>query len=78
MKYALLIIQMIPAIIDIVKKLEEVMPQSGKGAEKLAFVRDALSKTHDGVSEAWPKIEGVVEVCVKYFNSWGVFKKSDT
>lgn len=79
MKYALLIIQLIPEIIKIVRAVEEVMPESGMGKEKLEFVREMLTKAHDGVTEAWPSIESVVGVIVKYLNQWGVFKKtSDT
>jgi hypothetical protein len=77
MKYALFIIQLIPEIIKIVRAVEEVMPEAGKGKEKLEFVREMLTKAYDGVTEAWPNIESVVGVVVKYLNQWGIFKKAD-
>lgn len=77
MKIILLIIQMIPSLIKIVQTVEEAYPEPGKGTEKLAFVREILIKTYEGLSESWPKIQGIIDTVVKYFNAWGVFKAKD-
>ncbi len=76
MKYALLIIQMIPAIIDIIKKVEELYPESGAGKDKLLLVKSMLQAAYDGVTDAWPQIEKIIGVVVEFANRFGVFKKA--
>lgn len=75
MKYVLLIIQMIPSIIDIIKKVEELYPESGAGAAKLQLVKEMLEAAYDNVTEAWPQIEKIVAVIVEFANRFGIFKK---
>ncbi len=76
MKYALMILQMIPAIIGAIKSIEEFLPATGIGKEKIAVIRASLESTYDGVSEVWPAVEKVVGMLVTLANSTGVFKKS--
>jgi hypothetical protein len=76
MKYALMILQMIPAIISSIKSIEEFLPASGIGKEKLAIIRAALENTYDNVKDIWPAIEKVVGLLIDLANSTGVFKKS--
>lgn len=75
MKYFLLVIQMIPSIIDIIKKVEELYPETGAGQEKLQLVKDMLQAAYDGVSDAWPQIEKIVAFIVDFANRFGIFKK---
>ena len=76
MKYALLIIQMIPSIIDIIRKVEEMYPEPGAGKDKLALVKSMLQSAYDGVTDAWPQIEKIVGVIVEFANRFGIFKKA--
>ncbi len=76
MKDALLVIQMIPAIIEAVRKLEDVFPEGGKGKEKLALLKEMLSAAYDGLSNIWPAIETIVAAFVKFANTVGLFKKT--
>lgn len=77
MKYALLIIQMIPAIIDIIKKVEELYPETGAGKDKLLLVKSMLQAAYDNINDAWPQIEKIVGVVVDFANRFGIFKKAD-
>lgn len=79
-----LILSLFPLIINAVKTIEVVLPQSGKGAEKLALLQEMLSKSYEVSNQAygtfeqvWPTIKGTIEGVVKLFNSVGIFKKSE-
>jgi len=76
MKNVLLVLQIVPAIIAVVKALEEAAGQAGIGKEKLATVRQILEVAYDGVSEIWPYVEKIIGVVVGFFNAVGVFKKA--
>ncbi len=76
MKNVLVILQMIPALIEIIKKVEDVLPDGGKGKEKLALVKDIISEAYDGVSEIWPALESIVAKFVEFANTVGLFKKT--
>lgn len=73
MQTLLLIAQLIPAIIALIKAIEEALPSAGFGSEKLAAVREILENTYAGVKEIWPIIEKVIAVLVGLFNKTGVF-----
>lgn len=77
MKIFLLIVQMIPALITLVKELEAAMPKAGVGAEKLAAVRKIVEASFDGAMEIWPVVEKVIGTLVGLFNSTGVFTKGE-
>ena len=74
MKYALMILQLVPVIIDIIKKLEEVMPESGQGAKKLEMLREILAEVYPNIMEMWDSIEKIVGVIVGLFNRNKVFE----
>ena len=74
MQVFLRIVQLIPALIALIKEIEAVIPQSGLGDAKLTAVRQILEAAYEGVSELWPVVEKVVAVLVGLFNSAGVFK----
>jgi len=77
MKYVLLFLQMIPAIIEAMVKIEEFIPVDGWGKEKIAVLRDGLGKIFKEVNEVWPAIEVVVAGLVKLANAT-VWKKDST
>lgn len=75
MKTFLLIVQLIPAIITLVKQIEEVIPTSGQGAAKITAIRQILEVSYDEFQDVWPVIEKVIASLVNLFNVTGVFKK---
>ncbi len=75
MQNILIVFQLIPAIIQALKAIEEAIPGSGQGEAKLAAVRQMLEAVDGGVAKLWPQISGVVASLVTLFNSTGVFGK---
>lgn len=71
-----IILQLIPALIAAIKAIEEAIPGTGQGEQKLAAVRAMLEVIDGSVSKLWPQISGVIGVLVGLFNSTGVFKKA--
>ncbi len=76
MKKALIILQMIPALIEVIKAVESALPEGGKGKEKLALVKDMLSEAYGGINEVWPALEKIVARFVEFANAMGLFKKA--
>lgn len=75
MQNLIMIIKLIPVIIELLKAIEAAIPEQGQGTAKLAAVRQILELTDSSIKEAWPMVQGVIEVLVKTFNTTGVFKK---
>lgn len=75
MQNLMLVIKLIPVIIELLKAIEAAIPEQGQGAAKLQAVRQILELTDSSIKEAWPMVQGVIEVLVKTFNTTGVFKK---
>jgi hypothetical protein len=67
------VIQLIPALIELIKAIEAAIPESGKGKEKLEAIRNIIEITYDGAKEIWPMIEKIVATLVTMFNKTGVF-----
>lgn len=72
------ILSLLPVIIGAIQALEEAIPGSGKGEEKLAAVRAALESVYstggdvfDSFEEAWPIIESTIGSLVSLFNKVG-------
>jgi hypothetical protein len=79
------IIKVLPLIIDLVRGLEDVIPQSGQGAVKLAIAQEVLAAAYDegaSVSKDMPKEKWLTIatnlICkiVGIFNAHGIFKTS--
>lgn len=73
---------LVPLVIDLIKGVEEVMPEAGKGKEKAEFVRIAIETAFEKVSgvtvsftEVWKVIEPFIAKVVNLFNSNGTFSK---
>lgn len=68
-------IQMILAVIEIVKLVEKLIPESGQGANKLSLVRQLAEQAVGDVTNVWPTLESVIAAFVKLANLAGTFKK---
>ena len=71
-----IILQLIPALITALKAIEEAIPGSGKGEQKLSAIRGILEAVDGSITSLWPQISSVISVLVTLFNATGVFKKS--
>lgn len=67
---------LIPTVIEIVKTVEKLMPEGGKGKEKIAAVRAMLEGVYGDISDKWPQIETVINLFVRLANLSGLFKKA--
>jgi hypothetical protein len=76
MSNIVIVLQLIPALIAAIKAIEDAIPGSGMGEQKLAAVRAMLEVIDGSVSKLWPQISGVIGVLVNLFNTVGVFKKA--
>lgn len=76
MKNVLMILQLVPVLIEIIRTVESLFPQSGAGKEKLVLVREILTTAHEGITELWPSIEIIIEKVVAFANRIGAFTKS--
>ena len=70
-----IMLSLLPVIIEVVKKLEELFPDSGLGKMKFALIRDMLISVDDISDDYIPYIEKTVNTVVSVFNQFGVFKK---
>jgi hypothetical protein len=77
-----LLISLGPDIIKFIRSIEELFPEQGKGAEKLAILRGYLEAAWQGFGTAvpafeefWPRLKTVIDAIVSTFNAIGIFKK---
>lgn len=75
MEKALKILQLVPVLIEVIRTIETLFPQSGVGKEKLALLREIMLEAYEGISEIWPVIEAIVSKIVAFANAIGAFKK---
>ena len=68
-------LQMILVIIEIVKVVEKLIPESGEGANKLTLVRQLAEQAIGDISAMWPQIESLIAAFVKLSNLAGSFKR---
>jgi hypothetical protein len=80
MEDALTIVKLIPVAIAAVKSIEEFLPVSGAGKQKMDLVMGTIQDAFDGITTAWPSIAPVLEKfisgLVSLANAFGVFKKA--
>ena len=69
------VLLLLPTIIELVKKMEELFPESGKGSMKLKLVIESLQQVSEISNDIIPYIESIISAVVKVFNQFGVFKK---
>ncbi|MDQ5880153.1 MAG: hypothetical protein QG638_2890 [Pseudomonadota bacterium] len=86
MNKVILVIKIVAAlwasVIALIKQAEEMLPEQGQGAQKLAIVRAALEAAFQTFKdlevrfeEVWPTLAAMIASVVAVFNSRGVFKK---
>lgn len=75
MNTVIIILQLIPALIQAMKAIEDAIPGSGQGEQKLAAIRQILEAVDSGVAKFWPQIQTTISVLVGLFNTTGAFKK---
>lgn len=71
------VLSLLPVVIQAVKSLEDLFPESGKGAMKFELIVDVLKETHEVSNEVLPLVEKIINVVVDVFNRFGVFTKSE-
>ena len=76
MKTLLLVIQLIPVVINLIRAIEEAIPEAGFGAKKLKAVKEILQTSYDGITEIWPIVEKIIVIVVNMFNKTGKFSSS--
>ena len=69
-----LIIQILPLIIELVKSIENAIPASGKGKEKLEFAKSILDSAIPNIETIWSSIEKIISATVAVMNKTGLFK----
>ena len=68
-----IILQLIPALITAMKAIEDAIPGTGTGEQKLAALRQILEAVDGSISKMWPQIATTIGVLVNLFNVTGVF-----
>lgn len=69
------VLQLIPTILEIIKAVEAQVPDSGKGKEKLEYIKNVISTAHPQVMEIWGMVEKIISASVTLYNATGIFKK---
>jgi len=69
------ILGLVPTILDIIKAVEAQIPESGKGKEKLEFVKNVLTTAYPQVVEIWGMVEKIVAAAVTLYNATRSFQK---
>lgn len=69
--------------LQLVKQAESLLPAQGSGAQKLAFVEQALRTVYDALGEGasafdqvWPGIKRMIDMAVAAANAIGWFKRA--
>ena len=77
---AMTIVKLIPVVIAAVKSIEEFIPVSGAGKQKMDLVLNTVKDSFDSITAAWPTIQPILEKLiagiVALANEFGIFKKS--
>ena len=61
------VLSLIPTILDIIKAVEAQIPETGKGKEKLEFVKNVLTTVYPQVVEIWGMVEKIVSASVNLY-----------
>lgn len=77
-------VELLPGIIKAVRSVEDLLPEGGKGQQKLALVMEIVQKAYETAHDAVekfdvirPVIEGIVASVVKFCNNVGIFKRQE-
>lgn len=77
MKTLLAVIQLLPALIQAVKQVEEFIPIPGQGKAKLEMILGVIDDTYEDARAIMPTIAKVVARIVSLANATGVFRKAE-
>lgn len=82
LEYAKLFAMLLPMVMDLIRSVEAILPQSGAGPQKLQLVLATLEASHQlaGVATSeWdkmkPSVTSIINSSVAVFNSLKVFSK---
>jgi hypothetical protein len=70
-----MVLQIIPALLEIISSVEKMIPEGNKGKEKLGMVKDIVAVSYEGANEIMPQVEKIVNIAVHTANKTGAFKK---
>jgi hypothetical protein len=70
-----IVLQLLPALIQAIKAIEDAIPGEGQGEKKLAAIRGIMEATSAQAATVWPAIEKTIGVLVGLFNTTGAFRK---
>ncbi len=70
-----IILNIVPALIGVIKAVEDAIPGDGKGEQKLSAVRQIMEVSYAQTATLWPTLQNVIGVLVATFNTVGVFRK---
>jgi len=76
MQVLVAVLQLFPALVEVIKAIETVFPQSGIGKEKKALIVSIMTEIHSEITSMLPAIEVVIDGIVSFANKIGEFKKS--
>ena len=76
MNTVLQIAQLFLAAKEIVKVIEEAMPEGGRGREKLEAARQLLNLAGVITEAVAPLVDSVIGIAVGLYNAAGTFKKT--
>ena len=68
------VLSLVPALMALIAAVEEMFPQAGKGAEKLAMVKEILTAAYASIQESMPLVERLIAIIVAAANRMGAFK----
>jgi hypothetical protein len=71
----LLILQIVPLLIEIIKAVESLIPKPGEGLSKWEAVKAILQEAVPKIEPVLPQIEKIVSIIVGIANKTGVFQK---
>jgi hypothetical protein len=63
-----MIIALVPALINAIKAIEDAVPGSGLGQQKLEALRQILVAADEKINDLWPKLQGIIGILVTLFN----------
>lgn len=72
-----IVLGLLPALITAIKAIEEAIPGTGKGEQKLAAIRRIIESVDESAKDLWPVLQKVIGVLVGTFNTVGIFATKD-
>lgn len=72
---AMVVLKLLPSLIDAIRAVEAAIPDAGKGADKLAAIKEILASSLDNFDKYWPAISSAINTLVGLFNKVGAFAK---